>query len=464
MGFLYYEETQYPFEFDEKSFTVTLYPPTYQIWQENSDPVRFFQDFYKRMKKVVFHTQIEIKGKTSDNNNVVFGVYNVSGNDCGFRTFEVNWYLYYTPKLDLDKIEGFQAIGHDVNLFYPPKRALTTKIEYNENENIGKFSISSQNNQPIESCGKYRVHKHVDAIIELTSNASLCQDNWISSIDANSCMKTTFSSPVDNKVLIKAYCNLRLFFGYITYRQNIDLGDIEVLTKNEDGLQSCEGILVFPEKFPREVDPKSKERIIQYCFLKNKIGKLFTALKNKRIGLSHLSKSFNEQQSYSAARFIMILVEFERIFRYVYGQDFDRSIEYLDVKREVVLLIDNYCQSCKGKKKKYAKTLKTYLEKRDNSFADNLGSALLNHKKIMSCFINVHQYGENYTKSIEDISSRMGEVRNAIAHGRLDIKYDANHLTDMWIMERLLYCLCLKDILHIEDQDCINAITKLFGG
>ena len=63
--------------------------------------------------------------------------------------------------------------------------------------------------------------------------------------------------------------------------------------------------------------------------------------------------------------------------------------------------------------------------------------------------------------AVNEIVFRMGEVRNGIAHNRLDFHFDAVHLTDIKVVEELLYAMRLKE-LGISDESIKKGIDALF--
>ena len=55
----------------------------------------------------------------------------------------------------------------------------------------------------------------------------------------------------------------------------------------------------------------------------------------------------------------------------------------------------------------------------------------------------------------------MGDFRNGIAHSRLDLHFEAIHLSDIKIVEELLYAIRLKKI-GLQTSEIQKAISDLF--
>lgn len=113
-------------------------------------------------------------------------------------------------------------------------------------------------------------------------------------------------------------------------------------------------MLVFPSKKDTETHKNVKKRIIGYDLLLNKAAKIFTLINKNKIGFGHICKSIEDRRHYPVSRTIMILTEFEREYRNIYGTDYNRSEEYIDVKNNVVDLINQYSQVQHGKRRQYA--------------------------------------------------------------------------------------------------------------
>lgn len=459
VGYLKLNDSNCAFEFNDTDFTLSLYPQN-----ANEDNIKSVFDGiagfnYKEHKWI---ETLRLTGVTSSGNNIIFNVQDIPSSFNGFKVYDVNWYFCYRDTIKSDSIEGFRIKGLEVDLFYPPQRALETKINFSEeNHKISGVQVSSGDNSDCSYCGKYRLIKGIDANIELSAYATIHTGTAVNPIDAESVMVTSFSVPVDLDTLIMAYYNTVRFFEYVTYRNNITIDSVDIFFTNENGLRQYDGILVFPNQKNTETDKNVKKRIIGYNFLLNKTSKIFALLNKNKIGFGHICKSIDDTRHYPVSRTIMILTEFEREYRNIYGTDYNRSEEYLDVKNNIVDLISNYLREQHGKRRKYVKQLSRYIADRDNSFEDNVRYALNDCEDIMDIFIK-RKYSDNYKSAVDDIAFRVGELRNGIAHSRLDLKLKAISLSDIKIIEELTYAICLKKC-GIKSQECKKAINALFG-
>ncbi len=459
VGYLKLNDSECAFEFNDDDFTLSLYPPTTKDYDIHSifEGVTGFN--HKEHKWI---ENLKLTGVTSSGSNIIFNVQDFPSNYNGFKVYDVNWYFCYYNTLNEKSIEGFRIKGPEIDLFYPPQRALKTNVDFSEeNHRIKGMQVSSNDNNDCSYCGKYRLIKGVDANIELSAYATIHTDTAVNPIDANSIMTTWFSTPIDLDVLITAYYNAIRFFEYVTYRNNITFESIDIFFNNEDGLRQCDGMLVFPSKKDAETNKNVKKRIIVYDLLLNKTAKIFTLINKNKIGFGHICKSIEDRRHYPISRTIMILTEFEREYRNIYGTDYNRSEEYIDVKNNVVDLINQYSQVQHGKSRQYAKQLSRYVNDRDNSFETNVKYALNDCADIMDIFVK-RKYKGNYKTAIDGIANRIGELRNGIAHSRLDLKFKPISLADIKIIEELTYAIRLKKI-GVKNHECQKAINALFG-
>ena len=82
-------------------------------------------------------------------------------------------------------------------------------------------------------------------------------------------------------------------------------------------------------------------------------------------------------------------------------------------------------------------------------------------KKIMMPFVNRRYKGE-YADIIKELGARIGVLRNGVAHCKLDFSLEPIHLSDIYIMELLLYAIELKrvGISPFEIQKAISCLFK----
>ena len=71
-------------------------------------------------------------------------------------------------------------------------------------------------------------------------------------------------------------------------------------------------------------------------------------------------------------------------------------------------------------------------------------------------------FDESYEEAVEGISESINKLRNGIAHSRLDMEIEPRHITDIKLIEEMLYVIRLKK-LGIEVSVIQKVINELFG-
>ena len=130
IGFVNYNGIMYPFEFDEETFCLNLYPPTMEIWDETSSLIEFFRSFDKKGKKHEWIGEIILEGDTSDRKKVKFCLQNNRSNYHGFYSYFVNWYFYYSDHMDANKLDGFSIASSEINYFFNPTQAIESVLHF----------------------------------------------------------------------------------------------------------------------------------------------------------------------------------------------------------------------------------------------------------------------------------------------------------------------------------------------
>ena len=157
----------------------------------------------------------------------------------------------------------------------------------------------------------------------------------------------------------------------------------------------------------------------------------------------------------------MILAEFEREYTNIFGQDYKRSREYQETKRELLDTMQVFIEQRQGRSRRYARQFYHAIESHDVGFGERLKTAMAECRVVMEPFIR-SRYDGALDVTIEEICDRMNTVRNGIAHSRLDLNLEAIHLSDLKIIEELLYAMRLQ-YLHIGSRSIQIGIKKLFG-
>ena len=186
-------------------------------------------------------------------------------------------------------------------------------------------------------------------------------------------------------------------------------------------------------------------------------------ISTEQIGYEYLPRSVDDKNHYTVSRFILTLAAFERECRNIYGTDIGRSERFTNVKMDIVRLAEEYRDRQTGKRKGYAADLIKAIQNFDLGYWFNVQYALKDCRDIMETF-TVRKYGtppKPFDALAEEISHRVGELRNNLAHDKLDWSFEAIQISDIKVVEELLYAIRLKQI-GLEKDKIREGIKNLF--
>ena len=460
VGYVEYDQKEIPFEYDESRYELRMYPSKEQYDDFNSP-----QAFFKIFESAEEHKWISIKwiqGRLSDNKNIIFGVRETQGNYQGFISHEVSWYYLYNDGSSTDMISGVKFEGDTIDYFYSPTKAIEAKLKFApERTSVNKISVNSIETEE-ESMGIFHQRDELDVTASITAYCNFKMDNYTDPISAQSAIYADYSTAGSLDDVFSTCFVINQLLEFVSYRKNVAIKDAYTFIRNENGKRNICGILHFCNDVLTERNTKkARKRIIRYKYMDgDSCGKLLTCLNQKLLKLDYVCESVDESHHYSSSRMIMILAEFEREFRNIYGQEANRSEEFHNVKALALSLFDELINNSHGKQKSYVKELKKHLDNHDSSYSSNVKFAMMKYIDCLTPFIRRHYEG-SVEDNIDGISSRIGTMRNGIAHNKLDFDFAPIHLSDIKIIEELLYIMRLIDV-GVKEENCKHIINELF--
>lgn len=458
MGFVKYNNIDFPFEYDNSSFSIYLYPPTQEIWNEYYDP--FYQvDFLNNNQDQEHKSSINISGITSSKDSIHLNIRNNLKINNGFLEFYVNWYAIFQDDFDINNIDGYKTYGNEIDLFYPPKTDYKASIKLADDKSgFSELSLYAGKEES-ESCGKYKINDEVSLSLEVVSCHKYYPYSWTNPLKSFSCLISTFSNSVGIEIVVKSYQNLRKLFQYITYRRNISINRIYIFSNSKDNGVSC-GSITFNNNYKEEKSNEMKDRVIKYIQLKENTVKILSAINSKQLCLDRLVDSIENISKYNRSRVFMIISDFEGEYSNTIERDTTQTDKYKEINEEIINLLSEYNNDKNGAKRKHVKGIIRTINKLDNNLQQKIKSVLIDTESIMRPFCNYYEEG-SYSEIIENISSRISNIRNSIAHGKLDFEKSLINLKDVKIIEKLIYAIRLKKI-GVYDIDIKKAINDLF--
>lgn len=455
VGVLDLDGTRFPFELIKDTFELRLYNTT------ESDGFELLADgvlsYSSNTKAHRWVDKITIKGRTSEGYQVYFGTRNNPDSYNGYRTYNVDW--YYLSNGEKERIDEMHFTGRDINCFYDPTRAFQSTVRYKNGDrtHVESMSVQTTDNKDLH-CGHFKLNNvKIDVICSAYAKLSFYSE---SPFDAYSSLKLKFSNSIDIDALVMHAMNVQRLIMYVSYRTNISFSDISTYCSLDNGkIRNC-GKLVFKRNQHEESNDKAKKRIIKAENLNVHTAKLLRAIEREELPHGLFCNSIEDMSNYTTGRIIMILAAFESEYRNAYGQDTIRSVMYKKTKEDVVVHLKEYAKALSGRQKKYANEFVRGILNSDSSYGDKLLYAFEDCKTIIEPFVRKHFKG-SYRKITKDVSADINELRNGIAHSRLDLKIKARHLAEIKLVEEMFYVVRLKK-MGIEDQAIQKSINDLF--
>ena len=453
-GFVQYGDIAYPFSFSRDSFILELMPPSAEVMKQNNiQPL--MESLERRDLRPKWVERILLHAEAADGRQVIFCVPERPQNYLGFISFHVIWYLHYDNKIAKDQYDGFSVYGGEINRFFDPGRAVNRELSTGED---GKREITARSvdvgNAPM---GSYRICKGVDAKMCVSAFASYPGDNPELQLEASSVLYTDFSSGVTVDILINAVYNLKRFLQYITYRSCVELSQVSVY-KLEGDKRCIFGRLYFAKCEISEIHKMEKLGIIQYTELGTKSWHLFSQIKYARFSVDHLLDYGSRIDGFTVGGATMVIANFEREFELIYGKNRRRSKLYIDTLEEVITAVDEMISNNMGKKKKYLKQIKTYLNNRDDSLADRISFAFVDCEQSIRELLWVQGEMKDWA---DQVGSDIQSFRNAAAHCKMGYVLPAQIVIELRFLEMLTYAIRLK-WLKLEPEKIAKALNDLF--
>ncbi len=456
IGFLDYNDSKCPYEFDKDSFELRLYYPT-----ESDAYEQVLSGIKSYAASPIEHKWVEVIkliGKTSEGYRVYFETSANPDSYNGYRVYDID--LYYISNNDSDPINEIRFYGQEINYFYDPARVFKREIMLQNEKTISSkyMKVQTTNSEALD-CGRYQSGEStVEAICKAEP---IMNPSSSTPLDSKSYLSLKFSNQLSVDEVINKALYVHRVLKYVCYRNNIHYEDVSTYIKLNDGRNWNCGKLVFKEKCQQEKSENARKRIIRADLLHTNFAKLMDIIEKEEITYGHICDSISDMSCYSVSRIIMILAAFEREFRIVYGPDVRRSELYKETKDKVFNLVQDYANSLSGKSKKYVIGFANGIKNHDSSYGDNCKYALEDCSEIMKPFVT-KRFDGTYEEIIDEVSISINNLRNGIAHNKLDFEIEARNIAEIKIVERLLYAIRLKN-LGLDPKDIQLSISELFG-
>ena len=455
VGLVKYEGSKFPFIYEKN--ILRLMPPTVEEWQRKQREVfNYFIQSKNDCNPDKWIGRINLYGKVSNGNDVVFNVEELYANEYGFVSYNVRYCFEYRQKfVTPDSIQGIMVTGREVDYFFSPDRVFDLHMPF---DGIGECPANI--NVILKRSAEIGTYQFHGTEIRVEADAKI-HDQAEIPLTAKSGLRFMFSKPEKLDFVVDVVKHCILFLRFVCGRTNIQLDDVRVYGIRE-GRYDLEGVVRRCSERNIEEPYKKKNRVIKYEYLREKSAAILSAIAEGKMYLDNLCPCIADTMSFGIHRIILNFVAFEREFENLYDVPIVRSKEYAEIKDLVLKFLEELRASNTGRKKEYVKSFIHVLKRTEIKYADRMKKAFSNCEEILLPFLR-QDYGDIYTtEEMDHICNRMNKLRNDAVHGNLDLKLEPIHISDFRTLENLTYAMRLKHI-GIEKLDIQKAIYDLKG-
>lgn len=400
-----------------------------------------------------------LKARGFNGKIIHFNVVNI--NQTGTKTHSATLYSYIVFEHEETKFDGIQINSNELNWFHNVKQSYTFTVTpdtgqsevkvkpFNKTDKQFEFSFEGQDIQ-----GNFNISRNFSNVstmpIKLQTDMNL------------------YFEPTDKFEMVEKLFNVTYsFMKFITYRRNVSFGNITLKKKNDKtGKYRKVGNLYIKINKSEYVEEEKviQERIIDLPLIEENLGELFEKLAETKIYISHIPDNSFDNNRITPSRIIMATAGFEWQFQSTYESlSRESDDKYKQQKEEILAFLNEKVYQNTGKNKKYFKRYRSLLLRSDLTLSDKINWALTEFSDELKLFITslYKMNGVNEVK-YSDISERVQNQRNDIAHGNIDKEFNSYVILDLLVLEWLYYAMVLSDI-GVSRQKVKLAINKLFN-
>lgn len=456
LGYIEFNGAPYTYYFNREEFRLTLIPKGAE--EQKGLYFKMFESLGKAPDRDEWiKSNIVMGDPLGKNSGIVFSLLDNPSTYNGIAQYPVNWYLELPDGADIEKIDGIEVIGGDVNRFYSPNHALERELT------TDAYTVKTSR-QDDAACGTFELDSGIICTASVSAYGSMNFQSFETPIYATSRLKLEFSSPVSLKEVVELYQNgILSLFMFLNYRGNISFDKVRLIWRTPmEGHPNylSSGEIHFPPRDLPPDDKKKQEKTIKFEIIGDKTANLISYFHQGKASLEYITESAIKRSSYPPSRMIAICTEFEREFRNVYGTDALRHEEYKQAKEEVAGWLTERADAESGKKRQYLKSFARSISNLDDSYGQRVKHVIEDNEEIIMPFIDA-----TFTGGLSDmkdgIPDRLNDLRNGFMHSRLDLELEPVNISDINILEILIYVIVLRQF--IEPDMVMRAVNELFG-
>lgn len=404
-----------------------------------------------------------IFAKKSDGKCIVFYTNGEESNSNGFLIFEIQAVFDFSiDDISENPFEEIYIESEELDLFFMPGRLFDVELNINKDDKLKDIHIKTEfDKYPVTELGSYK-YKDIEINVKISIYAT---SDFMSKVpvSASSILKLSFSRHIDYSEVQEVISHVKRFLMFVCYRQNVNLSSIKCYRREKDNRLRNYGELYFNgyNEMP-ETHRKVKERIFKFKTLENIIANLFQDIADEKAYFEHFPKSIDDRSTVNVSNIILCFAAFEREFNLNYPKSVKRSGTYYDIMKEIEMIVEEKKISAGSKKKrKYYDEIINKINYDSINFGEKIRHAVIANKHILDPFL-FFEYQSSDDKTIQVMTTRMNFLRNSIAHGNLGFTIEPIHLSDIRILQLLIFSIRLTN-LEVPQDMIMRDLKNLFG-
>lgn len=455
-GYIQYREKEHVFIFD--NYELKLIPSSYNNLIENQT-THVFKSLSKTNKNGWINNII-LDGYQFDGTQVTFCIQDNPGFKNGIFSYKVKWlYINDLKYGEPIRINGINFISQEINSFYSIKKHITDDFSL-ENGCYKEYQLNIKALNPT-LLGNFKFSNYGVKIFGDMSFRQKYSSN--ERIEMWSKLVLELSRELNDPKKLYELVILQLsVIKFITYRLNNTFDMIETYIYDEHGRKYPSGRFYINNQCKPESDYENIKHLIISDNIPN-LGDLYKLILNGNIYMSHICSDYSKRKIYDPSRMLGIMIAFERLFRWQYGINAIRSDDYLELLDRIKINLENNKDDiCHGLKvKRNFEKVINRLSEPQVSYGDYISHVIKDIPLCESYIKNLYEVSD-VDNIINDISKRVNNFRNDMAHGNIDVDISIEHTKDLKLLEIIIFIM-IFNYLGIQDDEIINKINWLFN-
>lgn len=446
-GYYIYDNEKYRFELDGEYMTVV---------NEKGIDLKKFADAlngkYKEKPKIQI---LKVKLFPNWNDAIIFHNYNLDSIGV-VSTFKILGIIEFTNQEK--EINALQIHAKELEYMYNSSKIIRS-FKY---DTKGNMDMRIKSYEEVNSEEKHVKLKDSIIYYSFEIERKISTKNVNRYFMANTMLSLRSDSFADNyESVYEMILICQAFISYLYYRQNINLSNIDVLSRDKNNKCFSIGkMIIYRNNGAKPDEEYVSKHYINYEFIKTIDDKILQAIIDEKLFIRHIPENEIKRNEITPQSFVIVSSAFEWEFRQLFPDGVKHKTSKTDaievIKHDLLQLSSNYD---KTKRKIMEKTI-------ENIGKDNLESKLIftnkELKEVSEIFLK-YLCKLNDIKSENEIFTNLQKLRNDFAHGNMEIDIDSDGFVGIIYLERLIYIMQLKRF-GLDDNNIKKAVNNLFGG